>query len=164
MGSWRHDKTSKWQMHGKAGDEEEMSDKQSALGAVSAFNHLAIAVPDIEAARRRFADVLGLESSDPVDQPDHGVRVSFVKAGAVSIELLEPLGDNSPIAKFLERNPRGGLHHVCLGVADLDAALEGVEKAGVRLASGPAIGAHAKPVAFLHPADFCGVLVELEEE
>ena len=137
--------------------------EENDTGAVSAFNHLAIAVPDIEFARRRFTEVLGLEASEPVDQPDHGVRVSFVSAGGVSIELLEPLGDASPIANFLERNPRGGLHHLCLGVEELQGAIGRADAAGARLASGPATGAHGKPVAFLHPADLCGLLVELEE-
>ena len=141
-----------------------MSVKEQKTGGVSAFNHLAIAVPDIEIARARFCDVLGLTASEPLDQPEHGVRVSFIEAGGVSIELLEPLGQQSPVAKFLERNPRGGLHHVCLGVEGLESAIGRAEDAGARVVSGPAEGAHGKPVAFLHPADLCGLLIELEEE
>lgn len=132
---------------------------------MSRLNHIAIAVPDLAAASERYRAALGVEPSEPEAQPDHGVRVCFFDIAQARIELLEPLGPNSPIAGFLERNPCGGLHHICLGVEDLAAASARAADAGVRLlGEGAKLGAHGAPVRFLHPADLCGVLVELEQE
>ena len=129
------------------------------------LNHIAIAVPDLEAAAERYSQALAVKPSPPEAQPEHGVRVCFFDLERTRIELLEPLGEDSPISAFLERNPRGGLHHVCLGVEDLGHATEQAESAGVRaLGEGPKPGAHGAQVRFLHPADLCGVLVELEQE
>ena len=126
---------------------------------------MAIAVPDLAAAAARYRDVLGAEVSDPVDQPDHGVTVVFVTLPNSKIELLVPLGETSPIAKFLHRNPEGGVHHLCFEVADITAARESLQAAGARiLGEGePKIGAHGKPVLFLHPKDFNGTLIEIEQ-
>jgi len=132
---------------------------------IGRLNHVAIAVPDLAAAASLYRDTLGAEVSAPVDQPKHGVTVVFVALPNTKIELLHPLGENSPIAAFLARNPAGGVHHVCYEVADILAARDRLRVAGARvLGNGePAIGAHGKPVLFLHPKDFCGTLVELEQ-
>ncbi len=132
---------------------------------IGRLNHVAIAVPDLAQAAARYRDVLGAEVSDPVDQPDHGVTVIFVNLPNSKIELLAPLGDGSPIAKFLERNPAGGVHHLCFEVDDITAARDTLQAAGARvLGDGePKIGAHGKPVLFLHPKDFCGTLIEIEQ-
>ena len=129
------------------------------------LNHVAIAVPDLEAATARYREVLGAKVSDPLDQPDHGVTVVFVELPNAKIELLYPLGDGSPIANFLERNPAGGVHHLCYEVEDILAARDRLQAEGARvLGDGePKIGAHDKPVLFLHPKDFCGTLIELEQ-
>lgn len=129
------------------------------------LNHVAIAVPDIEAATRIYRDVLGAEVSAPQDLPEHGVRVVFVTLPNTKIEFLEPLGDNSPIAKFLDKNPDGGMHHLCYEVKDIRAARDHLKAQGMRvLGDGePKTGAHGKPVLFLHPKDCLGTLTELEE-
>jgi methylmalonyl-CoA/ethylmalonyl-CoA epimerase len=132
---------------------------------IGRLNHVAIAVPDIKAATATYRDVLGGQVSEEVEQPDHGVTTVFVELPNTKIELLEPLGQDSPIAKFLEKNGSGGMHHVCYEVVDIDAAIAKMVKAGARVLGdgGWKIGAHGKPVVFLHPKDFCGTLVELEQ-
>ncbi len=132
---------------------------------IGRLNHVAIAVKDLAAAANVYRKTLGAEVSAAVPQPDHGVTTIFVTIPNTKIELLEPLGANSPIAKFLERNPDGGIHHLCYEVADIGAARDQMKAAGARvLGDGePKIGAHGKPVLFLHPKDFCGTLVELEQ-
>jgi methylmalonyl-CoA/ethylmalonyl-CoA epimerase len=132
---------------------------------IGRLNHVAIAVPDLEAATARYRDVLGASVSPMVDQPDHGVRTVFVELPNTKVELLGVLGEASPIAAFLERNPAGGIHHLCYEVEDIRAARDRLKAQGARvLGDGePRIGAHGKPVLFLHPKDFCGTLVELEE-
>lgn len=129
------------------------------------LNHVAIAVPDVGAASAIYRDTLGARVSAPVAQPDHGVTTVFVDLPNTRIELLEPLGEASPIAGFLARNPSGGIHHICYEVGDVRAASKQLAAKGVRvLGDGePKIGAHGKPVLFLHPKDFSGTLVELEE-
>lgn len=132
---------------------------------IGRLNHVAIAVSDLEAATATYRDTLGAEVSEAVDQPDHGVITVFITLPNTKIELLAPLGEESPIAKFLERNPAGGIHHVCYEVDDIKAASDKLKQEGARvLGDGePKTGAHGKPVLFLHPKDFCGTLVELEE-
>lgn len=132
---------------------------------IGRLNHVAIAVPDLAAAAKVYRDTLGAKVSDPMAEPDHGVTVVFVELPNVKIELLHPLGDNSPIAGFLAKNPAGGMHHVCYEVDDILAARDKLKAQGARvLGDGePKIGAHRKPVLFLHPKDFMGTLVELEQ-
>jgi methylmalonyl-CoA/ethylmalonyl-CoA epimerase len=132
---------------------------------IGKLNHVAIAVRDIGAAAKIYRDTLGAEVSDAVVQAEHGVTTVFITLPNTKIELLEPLGASSPIAKFLERNPEGGIHHVCYEVDDIIAARDRLTAAGSRvLGDGkPRMGAHGKPVLFLHPKDFLGTLVELEE-
>ena len=132
---------------------------------IGRLNHIAIAVPDLEAAAAVYRDTLGARVSAPNDLPAHGVSVVFVELDNTKIELLRPLGEGSPIARFLERNPGGGIHHVCYEVADIYAARDRLEREGARvLGDGePSIGAHDKPILFLHPKDFCGTLIELEQ-
>jgi methylmalonyl-CoA epimerase len=132
---------------------------------IGRLNHVAIAVPDLTSATSTYAQVLGAEVSEPIAQPDHGVTVVFVELPNTKIELLEPLGADSPIQKFVDKNPAGGIHHVCYEVDDIMAAAEHLKKEGARvLGDGtPKIGAHDKPVLFLHPKDFNGTLVELEQ-
>lgn len=132
---------------------------------IGRLNHVAIAVPDIDAAAATYRNSLGAVISEKVEQPDHGVTTIFIELPNTKIELLEALGEDSPIDKFLERNPNGGIHHICYEVDDILAARDKLQKEGARvLGSGdPKIGAHNKPVLFLHPKDFCGTLVELEE-
>jgi methylmalonyl-CoA/ethylmalonyl-CoA epimerase len=129
------------------------------------LNHVAIAVPDARAAAAQYRDTLGATVSDLVAQPDHGVSTVFIELPNTKIELLEPLGDASPIAKFLEKNAEGGIHHVCYEVADIHAARDKLVAMGARILGDgePKIGAHGKPVLFLHPKDFCGTLIELEQ-
>lgn len=132
---------------------------------IGRLNHIAIAVPDLDAATAIYRDTLGGAVSQPLDQPDHGVTVVFVELPNTKIELLHPLGADSPIVNFLERNPAGGIHHVCYEVEDIYAARDRLKARGARvLGDGePKIGAHGKPVLFLHPKDFVGTLVELEQ-
>lgn len=132
---------------------------------IGRLNHVAIAVPDLEAARKQYRDVLGATVSEPEDVPDHGVSVVFVSLDNTKIELLHPLGEKSPIARFLEKNPDGGMHHVCYEVEDIIAARDRLKEQGARILGDgePKIGAHGKPVLFLHPKDFNGTLVELEQ-
>ena len=129
------------------------------------LNHVAIAVPELGKAAAIYRDVLGAAVSPAVPQPDHGVTTVFVTLPNTKIELLEPLGEGSPIAKFLDRNPDGGIHHICYEVEDIRAARDALKAGGARvLGDGePKIGAHGKPVLFLHPKDFAGTLVELEQ-
>jgi methylmalonyl-CoA/ethylmalonyl-CoA epimerase len=129
------------------------------------LNHVAIAVPDLAAASAIYRDTLGAKVSAPQALPEHGVTVVFIDTGNSKIELLEPLGEGSPIASFLERNPSGGMHHICYEVDDILAARDRLKASGARvLGDGtPKIGAHGKPVLFLHPKDFAGTLVELEQ-
>ncbi|MCM2473819.1 methylmalonyl-CoA epimerase [Rhizobium sp. CG5] len=128
-------------------------------------NHIAIAVPDLAAATASYRDTLGATVSAAQALPEHGVTVVFVELPNTKIELLEPLGEGSPIAAFLDKNPAGGMHHICYEVADIQAARDHLLASGARvLGSGePKIGAHGKPVLFLHPKDFFGTLVELEQ-
>jgi methylmalonyl-CoA/ethylmalonyl-CoA epimerase len=132
---------------------------------IGRLNHVAIAVPDLEAAAAQYRDVLGAKVSPPQDEPDHGVTVVFVELPNTKIELLYPLGEGSSMQTFLDRNPAGGMHHICYEVEDIFAARDKMKAAGARvLGSGePRTGAHGKPVLFLHPKDFCGTLVELEQ-
>ena len=129
------------------------------------LNHVAIAVPDLAAASATYRDTLGASVTAPRALPEHGVTVVFVDLGNTKVELLEPLGAESPIAAFLKKNPAGGMHHVCYEVDDIIAARDRLKAAGARvLGDGePKTGAHGKPVLFLHPKDFCGTLVELEQ-
>ncbi|MCC0031374.1 MAG: methylmalonyl-CoA epimerase [Brucellaceae bacterium] len=129
------------------------------------LNHVALAVPDLDAAVATYRDTLGATISAPQALPEHGVTVVFIDVGNTKIELLEPLGDNSPIAAFLAKSPSGGMHHVCYEVDDIIAARDRLKAAGARvLGDGePKTGAHGKPVLFLHPKDFMGTLVELEQ-
>lgn len=132
---------------------------------IGRLNHVAIVVPDLAAASATYRDTLGAEVSEPVDLPGHGVTTVFVELPNTKIELLHPLGDDSPIAKFLANNASGGMHHVCYEVEDIRAARDKLRAEGARvLGDGePRTGAHGKPVLFLHPKDFCGTLIELEE-
>jgi methylmalonyl-CoA/ethylmalonyl-CoA epimerase len=132
---------------------------------IGRLNHVAIVVPDLGWAAALYRDVLGAEVSMPVPLPAHGVTTVFVTLPNTKIELLTPLGENSPIAAFLERNPAGGMHHVCYEVADIRAARDRLQAAGARVLGdgAPSICAHGKPVLFLHPKDFAGSLIELEE-
>lgn len=132
---------------------------------IGRLNHIAIAVSDLDAAVRVYRDTLGAKVSAPMDLPEHGVTTVFVELPNTKIELIRPLGEASPIKAFLQRNPTGGVHHVCYEVEDIRSARDRLKAAGARvLGSGePSIGAHGKPVLFLHPKDFVGTLVELEE-
>lgn len=132
---------------------------------IGRLNHVAIAVGDLAAAADLYRDTLGASVSEPQDLPDHGVTVIFVELPNTKIELLHPLGDGSPIASFLAKNPAGGMHHLCYEVTDIKVASQQLVEAGARvLGNGePSIGAHGNPVLFLHPKDFFGTLIELEE-
>lgn len=132
---------------------------------IGKLNHVAIAVPDLEKAVAQYRDALGAKVSAPLDLPEHGVTTVFVELPNTKIELLLPLGADSPIAKFLENNPSGGMHHVCYEVDDILAVRDRLKASGARvLGDGePKTGAHGKPVLFLHPKDFSGTLVELEQ-
>ncbi|MGD0185561.1 MAG: methylmalonyl-CoA epimerase [Roseiarcus sp.] len=132
---------------------------------IGRLNHVAIAVADLEAAAALYRTSLGARVSEPASLPEHGVRVVFVELPNTKIELLQPLGENSPIAKFLQKNPDGGMHHLCFEVDDILAARDQLKLAGARVLGdgSPKIGAHGKPVLFLHPKDFSGTLIELEQ-
>ncbi len=132
---------------------------------IGKLNHVAIAVPDLAKATALYRDTLGATVSAPLDQPAHGVTVVFITLPNTKIELLYPLGASSPIAKFLESNPGGGVHHICFEVEDILAARDQLKATGARVLGdgNPKIGAHDKPVLFLHPKDFLGTLVELEQ-
>lgn len=132
---------------------------------IGRLNHVAIAVKDLAQSAAMYRNMLGAKVSAPLPQPEHGVTVVFIELPNTKVELLEPLGEGSPIAKFLERNADGGMHHICYEVDDILAARDKLKAAGARvLGSGePRIGAHGKPVLFLHPKDFNGTLVELEQ-
>ena len=132
---------------------------------IGKLNHVAIAVPDLSAAAEQYRTTLGAKVGDPVDERDHGVTVVFIELPNTKIELLHPLGSNSPIQGFLDKNPNGGIHHICYEVADIKKAKDQLLSFGARvLGEGkPKIGAHGKPVIFLHPKDFNGTLIELEE-
>ena len=130
------------------------------------LNHVAIAVPDLQAASATYANKLGAKVSAPLALPEHGVTTVFIDLPNTKLELMEPLGENSPIAKFLERNPEGGVHHLCFEVDDIEQAQTALQAQGVRIlgSGGARMGAHGKPVLFLHPKDFCATLIELEQK
>ena len=132
---------------------------------IGRLNHVAIAVPDLEAGARLYRETMGAEVSAPQAEPAHGVTVVFITLPNTKIELLEPLGENSPIRGFLEKNPAGGIHHICYEVDDIIAARDRMKEKGARILGDgePKIGAHGKPVLFLHPKDVLGTLVELEQ-
>jgi methylmalonyl-CoA/ethylmalonyl-CoA epimerase len=132
---------------------------------IGKLNHVAIAVPNLETAAQTYRETLGAHVSEQKREPDHGVTVVFVELPNTKIELLHPLGENSPIAKFLERNPDGGMHHLCYEVEDIIAARDQLKARGARVLGdgNPRIGAHGKPVLFLHPKDFSGALIEIEQ-
>jgi methylmalonyl-CoA/ethylmalonyl-CoA epimerase len=132
---------------------------------IGKLNHVAIAVPDLEKAVGAYREMLGGRVSAPQPLPDHGVTVVFIELPNTKIELLHPLGANSPIARFLERNPEGGMHHLCYEVEDIMAARDQLKAKGARVLGdgNPKIGAHGKPVLFLHPKDFSGALIEIEQ-
>jgi methylmalonyl-CoA/ethylmalonyl-CoA epimerase len=132
---------------------------------IGILNHVAIVVPDLAAASAVYRNTLGAKVTDPVDLPDHGVTTVFVELPNTKIELLHPLGEGSPIANFLKNNPAGGMHHLCYEVEDIYAARDQMRAQGARITGDgePKIGAHGKPVIFLHPKDFMGTLVELEQ-
>lgn len=131
---------------------------------MASLNHVAIAVPVLEDAIQRYEAMLGLSASDIQILPEHGVRVAFLRLENTAIELLEPYGEASPIAGFLTKNPKGGIHHVCVGDGQFDATVGRIKQAGVRLLAPPKEGAHGLPVVFCHPADTNGVLLEIEQE
>jgi len=132
---------------------------------IGRLNHIAIAVPDLAAASAKYRDLLGAHVGQPQPLPDHGVTVVFIDTGNTKVELLEPLGDNSPIAAFLAKNPAGGMHHICFEVPDLASAAATLTAGGARILGDgtPRTGAHGLPVLFLHPKDFDGTLIELEQ-
>lgn len=132
---------------------------------IGRLNHIAIAVPDLAAASARYRDLLGAHVGQPQPLPEHGVTVVFIDTGNAKIELLEPLGENSPIAGFLVKTPGGGMHHICFEVPDIAEAAATLTASGARILGDgtPRIGAHGKPVLFLHPKDFDGTLIELEQ-
>ncbi len=132
---------------------------------IGRLNHVAIAVADLEAAAALYRNMLGAAVSDPVALPEHGVTTVFVELPNTKIELIAPLGAESPLSGFLERNPFGGVHHICYEVADVRAASASLSARGARVLGGgePKIGAHGKPVVFVHPKDFLGTLIELEQ-
>ena len=132
---------------------------------IGKLNHVAIAVPDLEMASKLYRDNFGADVSEPEDLPDHGVTTVFVNLPNAKIELLHPLGENSPVAKFLEKNPDGGMHHLCYEVEDIETSVKSLVNGGMRILDDgkPKIGAHGKPVIFLHPKDGIGTLIELEQ-
>ena len=132
---------------------------------IGRLNHIAIAVPDLTAAAAKYRDLLGAHVGQPRALPEHGVTVVFIETGNTKVELLEPLGEQSPIAAFLAKNPGGGMHHICFEVPDIAAAAQTLAAGGARvLGDGtPKIGAHGKPVLFIHPKDFDGTLIEMEQ-
>ena len=133
---------------------------------ITKFNHVAIVVPDLDAASNRYRDVLGANVSKICDYPEHGVSVVFVELENTKIELMHPYGDKSPITNFLEKNNNGAIHHICIEVKNLETACEKMKSHGIRILGDdkPKNGAHNKPVIFLHPKDFYGTLIELEQE
>ncbi|XP_071546369.1 ethylmalonyl-CoA/methylmalonyl-CoA epimerase-like [Panulirus ornatus] len=140
------------------------SEVPQTLWKLGRLNHVAIATPDLEKSTALYRDVLGAEVSDAVALPEHGVYTVFVMLDNTKLELLYPLGENSPIQNFLDKNKNGGMHHICIEVNDIKAAMRDLKEQNIRcLSSEPKIGAHGKPVVFLHPKDCAGVLVELEE-
>lgn len=130
---------------------------------IERLNHVAIAVPDLDKAMAVYRDMLGAEVSEPMPLPDHGVTVSFVTLANTKVELLEPLGEDSGVAAFVERNRRGGIHHLCFEVDDIEAAVQKLSAEGARILGKVKTGAHGKPVVFVHPSDFLGTLIELEQ-
>ncbi len=132
---------------------------------IGKLNHVAIAVPDLEAATAMYRGILGAKVSEPADEPDHGVTVVFVELPNTKIEFLHPLGEDSPIQAFLDKNPAGGMHHICYEVEDIIVARDKLKAEGARILGNgePKIGAHGKPVIFLHPKEFLGTLTELEQ-
>ncbi|KAI8050253.1 methylmalonyl-CoA Epimerase, Mcee, partial [Syncephalis plumigaleata] len=139
--------------------------QKSSLWQLGRLNHIAIAVPDLEQASAFYQQSLGADISEAVALPEHGVTTVFVNLGNTKLELLHPLGENSPIANFLSKNKLGGMHHICIEVNNIEEAMKAVQAQGIRtLSNEPKIGAHNKPVVFLHPKDCGGVLVELEQE
>lgn len=126
------------------------------------LNHIAVAVPDIQQARAHYKETLGAHVTEIEDQPEHGVQTVFIELPNTKIELITPLGENSPIKSFLEKHPDGGVHHLCFEVEDPEAAADALKGKGVRVLGEIKIGAHGKPVIFLHPKDFFGTLIELE--
>ena len=131
---------------------------------IGRLNHVAIVVPDLAAAQS-YSQMLGATVSEPIEMPEHGVTTIFVELSNSKIELLQPLGEDSPVAKYLERNPDGGMHHICYEVDEITAARDQLVAKGARILGDgePRIGAHGKPVLFLHPKDFCGTLIEVEQ-
>ena len=129
------------------------------------LNHVAIATNDLTKASDVYTNILGAKASRAIDMPEHGVTTVFIELDNTKIELLAPLGENSPIEKFLQRNPDGGMHHICYEVEDIISARDKLVSEGARVLGNPEpkIGAHGKPVLFLHPKDFCGTLIELEQ-
>ena len=142
-----------------------LQDEKQEMKMIGRLNHVAIAVPDLQAAAAQYETTLGAKVGLPQDEPDHGVTVVFIELPNTKIELLFPLGEGSPIESFLAKNPSGGIHHICYEVDDILAARAQLQSQGARvLGSGePKIGAHGKPVLFLHPKDFTGCLIELEQ-
>jgi methylmalonyl-CoA/ethylmalonyl-CoA epimerase len=142
-----------------------LQDEKQEMKMIGRLNHVAIAVPDLQAAAAQYETTLGAKVGPPQDEPDHGVTVVFIELPNTKIELLFPLGEGSPIESFLAKNPSGGIHHICYEVDDILAAMAQLQSQGARvLGSGePKIGAHGKPVLFLHPKDFTGCLIELEQ-
>lgn len=130
---------------------------------IKRLNHVAIAVPDLRKATAFYRDVLGAQVSAPTDLKEHGVTSVFVELHNTKLELLTPLGENSPIAGYLAKNPEGGLHHLCFEVEDIEASAETLKDEGVRILNPPKPGAHGQPVIFMHPKDTFGCLLELEE-
>ena len=132
---------------------------------IGKLNHIAIAVPDIKEATNQYRNIFGAKVSEEVEQPDHGVTTVFIDLGNTKIELLEVLGQDSPIQKFIDKNPKGGMHHICLEVENINDAIEKLNTHEVSITGTgkPKIGAHGKPVVFLHPKDCNGTLIELEE-
>lgn len=130
---------------------------------IGKLNHVAIAVPDLGTAMAAYRDVMGADVSEPAALPEHGVTVSFVMLPNTKVELLEPLGETSPILSYLEKNKNGGIHHLCFEVEDIEAAVEKMTAEGKRVLGKIRTGAHGKPVVFVHPGDFQGTLIELEQ-
>tara|TARA_B100000029_G_scaffold392632_1_gene389692 strand:+ start:376 stop:780 length:405 start_codon:yes stop_codon:yes gene_type:complete len=133
---------------------------------IGKLNHVAIAVPDIIEARKTYKNLFGAEVSEPIEQPAHGVTVVFITLPNTKIELISPINQNSPIVKFLQKNPKGGIHHLCYEVETIDTAIKKLSKNGYKVLEPkkPKIGAHGKPVIFLHPSDFNGSLIELQQK
>ena len=133
---------------------------------IGKLNHVAIAVPDIVEASRTYKNLFGAEVSEQINQPAHGVKIVFIKLPNTKIELISPLNINSPISKFLKKNPNGGIHHLCYEVENIDSAIEKLGEKNFRVLEPgkPKLGAHGKPVIFLHPSEFNGTLIELQQE